>query len=246
MIQFSGISIELDAITHYLKKNFKLKEICQSLLHQQLITEAAAARGLVVADVEVQAEAEKQRREKGLEKAADTLVWLADELIASEDWEAGIRDRLLRQKLSESLFAEQAKKFFAENRLNFEQISVYQLTVADQKLAQEISYQIQEQEITFYEAAHLYDLNSKRRYQCGYEGHLYRWKIEPDISVAIFGSQPGEVIGPLPTNEGYSLLMVEEFMSPELTPEVYQEILNSLFEEWLANELDYILYHKIN
>ncbi|MBD2094330.1 peptidylprolyl isomerase [Trichocoleus sp. FACHB-591] len=246
MIQFSGISIELDAITHYLKKGFKLKEVCQNLLYQQLITEAAAARGLVITDTEIQAEAEKQRREKGLEKAADTLVWLADELVTSEDWEVGIRDRLLRQKLSESLFAEQAKKFFAENRLNFEQIAVYQLTVADQKLAQEISYQIQEQEITFYEAAHLYDLNSKRRYQCGYEGHLYRWKIEPDISIAIFGSQPGEVIGPLPTDEGYSLLMVEEFMSPELTPEVYQEILNSLFEEWLANELDYILYHKIN
>jgi parvulin-like peptidyl-prolyl isomerase len=246
MIHFSGISIELDAIAQYLKKSFKLKEICQNLLYQQLITEAAAERGLVVTDAEIQAEAEKQRREKGLEKAADTLTWLADELVTSEDWEAGICDRLLRHKLAELMFAEQAKKFFAENRLNFEQVALYQLTVADQKLAQEISYQIQEQEITFYEAAHLYDVDSKRRYQCGYEGQVYRWKIEPDISIAIFGSPPGEVIGPLPTREGYSLLMVEEFITPELTPEAYQELLNSLFEEWLANELNYVLHHKID
>jgi hypothetical protein len=94
MIHFSGISIELDAIAQYLKKSFKLKEICQNLLYQQLITEAAAERGLVVTDAEIQAEAEKQRREKGLEKAADTLTWLADELVTSEDWEAGICDRL--------------------------------------------------------------------------------------------------------------------------------------------------------
>ena len=65
-----------------------------------MIIEAAQARNLEITDAEVQAEAEKQRREKQLEKAADTLAWLADELVSPDDWEAGIRDRLLRNKLA--------------------------------------------------------------------------------------------------------------------------------------------------
>ena len=245
MIQISGASIELDPIVNHLKKNFQLKEVCQKVLHQQVIEEAARSRHLIVTEQEIQVEAEQQRREKSLEKAADTLAWLKDELITPDDWEAGIRDRLLSQKLSEALFAEQAKKLFLENRLNFEGVSLYKLVVAEPKLAQELFYQIQEQEITFYEAAHLYDLNLQRRNQCGYEGCLCRWQIEPDISVAIFGAQPGEVVGPLPTPEGYALFMVEAFINPELTPQIQQEIIKDLFDEWLTNEVNYFLYSKI-
>lgn len=245
MIQISGVSIELDAIVNHLKKNFQLKEVCQKILHQQVIAEAAQSRGLTVTEEEVQAEAERQRREKHLEKAADTLAWLAAELVTSDDWETGIHDRLLSQKLCEVLFTEQAKKLFSENRLNFEKVSLYKLVVTDPKLAQELLYQIQEQEITFYEAAHLYDLNLQRRSQCGYEGCLCRWQIDPDISVAIFGAQPGEVVGPLPTPEGHALFMVEAFINPELTPEIQKEIIQDLFDEWLTNEVNYVLYSKI-
>lgn len=245
MIHISGASIELDAIISHLRKSLKLKEFCQEILHQQVIAEAARNRSLTVTEQEIQAEAERQRREKSLEKAADTLAWLADELVTSDDWEAGIRDRLLSQKLSEALFAEQAKKLFLENRLNFEKVSLYKLVVAEPKLAQELLYQIQEQEISFYEAAHLYDLNLQRRNQCGYEGCLCRWQIDPDISVAIFGAQLGEVVGPLPIPEGYALFMVEAFINPELTPEIQQEIIKDLFDEWLTNEVNYVLYSKM-
>lgn len=245
MIQISGASIGMDAIIEHLKKNIQLKEVCQKILHQQVITEAALGRGLTITEDEIQAEAERQRREKSLEKASDTLAWLKDEFITPDDWEAGIRDRLLSQKLAEVLFTEQAKKLFSENRLDFEKVSLYKLVVNDPKLAQELLYQIQEQEITFYEAAHLYDLNPQRRNQCGYEGCLCRWQIDPDISVAVFGAQPGEVVGPLPIPEGYALFMVEALIKPELTPQIQQEIINDLFDEWLTNEVNYVLYSKM-
>lgn len=245
MIQILGTFIELDTIISHLKKNFQLKEVCQKILHRQVIAEAARSRNLAITEQEIQVEAECQRREKSLEKAADTLAWLKDELVTSDDWEAGIRDRLLSQKLSEALFAEQAKKVFSENRLNFEKVSLYKLVVTEPKLAQELLYQIQEQEISFYEAAHLYDLNPQRRHQCGYEGCLCRWQIDPDISVAIFGSPPGEVIGPLSTPEGHTLLMVEALISPEFTPQLQQEIIDELFQEWLSNEVNYVLYSKM-
>ncbi|MFM7424755.1 MAG: hypothetical protein ACKO7W_07170 [Elainella sp.] len=38
------------------------------------------------------------------------------------------------------------------------------------------------------------------------------------------------------------LLMVEEFISAELTPEIRQEIIQRLFREWLESELNYLIY----
>lgn len=243
-ISISGTSIELEQLLSFLKKNFQLKEVCQKILHQKIIQQAAQERGITVTPEEIQAEAEQQRRERRLEKAADTLAWLADQLVNPEDWEAGIRDKLLSKKLAEHLFANDVQKIFVQNKLNFDQILLYQIIVEDEKLAQELFFQLEEREISFYEAAHLYDIDEKRRQQCGCEGKIYRWSLKADIAAVVFGAKLGEVIGPVKTPLGHHLLMVEEFIPAELTPERYQEILDQMFSEWLDSELNYMLYSQ--
>jgi len=244
MIDFSGVFIVPDEIVSFLKRNLQFKEVCQNILYQRIIHQAAQERGLTVTPQEIQAEAERLRREKRLEKAADTLAWLAEQIITADDWEAGIRDRLLAQKLAESLFTKEVERFFPQNRLDFDQILLYQIIVPNERIARELFYQIEEEEISFYQAAHLYDIDEKRRYQCGYEGKVYRWSLKPDIAAAIFDVQPGEVIGPLQTEQGCHLLMMEEFIPAELTPERYQDILNRMFKEWLTSELNHMLHNQ--
>ncbi len=100
---------------------------------------------------------------------------------------------------------------------------------------------MEEREISFYEAAHLFDINEKCRYLCGYEGRLYRSNFKPDIAEVIFNATQGQVIGPLQTEVGHHIVLVEEFISSELTPQRYQHILNQMFQQWLAMELNYIL-----
>ncbi|NEQ26674.1 MAG: peptidylprolyl isomerase [Microcoleus sp. SIO2G3] len=193
---------------------------------------------------EIQAEANRLRYEKRLEKAADTLAWLASEMISVEDWEAGICDRILAKKLAESLFSKEVEKVFAQNRLDFDQILLYQIVFSDAKLAQELFYQIEDREISFYEAAHLYDVDERRRQQCGYEGKLFRWNLKPDLATVVFSAKPGEVLGPLKTEQGHHLLMVEAFIPAQLTPQRYQDILDRMFKEWLISELNYMLHSK--
>lgn len=244
MSVLSKTTIEPDEIASFLRKDLKMKEVCQSVLHQKVINQAAQERGITVIDKEIQAEAEQQRREKRLEKATDTLAWLEDQLISPDDWEAGIRDRLLAKKLAESLFAKEVEKFFIQNRLDYEQILLYQIVVSYDKLAQELFYQIEEQEISFYEAAHLYDTDERRRKQCGYEEKLYRWRLKPDIAAVVFNAQPGELIGPLQTEQGYHLFKVEEFIPAELTSELRQDIIDRMFKEWLESELNYMTHNQ--
>ncbi|WP_235107293.1 hypothetical protein [Acaryochloris sp. 'Moss Beach'] len=59
------------------------------------------------------------------------------------------------------LFEEKVESYFAERRLNFDRFVIYQISVDCQKFAQELFYQIEEEEISFYEAAHLYDLDER-------------------------------------------------------------------------------------
>jgi parvulin-like peptidyl-prolyl isomerase len=233
--------VEPQEIVNFLKSEINFKEVCQKILFEKVICQAAQKRGIIVTTEEIEAEANRQRHEKRLEKATDTLSWLTDELISFDDWEVGIRNHLLSEKLAQTLFAKEVESFFLQNSLSFEQVIFYQIIVDSHKLAQELYYQIEEGEISFYDAAHLYDIDDKRRKKCGYEGKVYRCSIEADIADVIFATIPSQLIGPLKTHRGYHLLMVEELIPAELSPEKYQEILNNMFQQWLARELDYML-----
>ncbi|WP_088891570.1 peptidylprolyl isomerase [Leptolyngbya ohadii] len=241
MIRLKGTSIEADEVLLQLKKTRQLRQIFNSVLHQKIINQVAAEKEISATEEEVQAEADRIRYENRLFRASDTFAWLADQLISAEDWEAGIRDRLLSTKLAHSLFDQEVKKYFAEHRLNFDQVLLYRLVVPYEKLAQEICYQIQEGEISFYEAAHIYDVDSTRRCHCGFEGKVYRWSLNAALSPIVFSASPGAVVGPLTIDQASHLFLVEEHIPAELTPELHEEILQRLMNEWLMTELSYLL-----
>ncbi|MFM7424754.1 MAG: peptidylprolyl isomerase [Elainella sp.] len=191
-----SILLEPEAIVEFLKREVQIKEVCQKILCKRLIARAAHRRGISVSPEEVQREADRQRYYNRLESAADTLNWLEDQLITPADWEAGIQEKLLTQKLAEALFTSEVSKYFVEHRPDFEQILLYKIIVPYEQLAQELFYQIEENELSFYEAAHLYEIDQQRRRQCGYEGNLYRWHLHPELAATVCGARPGEVIGP--------------------------------------------------
>jgi parvulin-like peptidyl-prolyl isomerase len=242
MSDYSKIVVEPEEIIQFLKSKLSFKEIYQQILRQKVIQHMALIKGIIVTSEEIQAEADRQRREKHLEKATDTLRWLDEQLISPNDWEVGIYNHLLAQKLAEVLFAEDAKLFFSQNRLAFEQVILYQIIVSLEKLAQELYYQIEEGEISFADAAYLYDISDERRYRCGYEGKVYRSALEPDIAAILFSAASKQLIGPIQTEHGYHLFMVEDFIPAELTSQGYQEILERIFLEWLDAELESLLY----
>ena len=81
---------------------------------------------------------------------------------------------------------------------------------------------------------------------CGYEGEVHRWQYPPQVTAAIFKTpiSVGELIGPVKTELGFHLFRIENYLPAQLTPETRQEIIDSLFEEWLNNELNYLLHNE--
>lgn len=239
MAQLIGISINDSRVVEFLKQEIKLKAVYRQILCREIVYREAEERGLVVTPEEIQTEADQFRYQHKLESASQTYDWLEDQLITTDDWEIGIQARLLSRKLAEYLFEEQVKTYFAQNKVKYEQAILYQIVVSHQPLAQELFYQITEDEISFFEAAHLYDLDDRRRLACGFAGQLSRWQLNPDVAARVFSAHPHEVIGVIKSEVGYELLMVEEFIAAELTSDIHQQILDQLFQEWLESKLNH-------
>jgi parvulin-like peptidyl-prolyl isomerase len=238
MFSFSQSYVTPDEILRFLRKTLRLRETHDEIVHQKIIDQVAQARGLSVAPEEIHNHINQMFIETGLEKDSDILRWMNQQLISLGDLETGVRDRLIRQKLAESLFADRTESFFHTHQVDFDQIVLYQITVPYERVADDIIFQIKLHELSFYEAAHLYDLDERRRYQCGYEGIFYRSDLYLDMAQVAFVSPPHEVIGPIRTENAYHLLWVEEFIPAELTPQRQQEIIDRMFHEWLVEELE--------
>ena len=231
-------------LVNFLKQELQFKSLCWQILQQQAIENAASERGVTVTPEEIQAECDRLRLEKRLEKAADTLAWLAEQMVSTDDLEQGIHNRLLSQKLAEHLFARDVEKVFNQNKLNFDRLLLYQIVVDKPGLALELFYQIQDREISFFEAAYLYEIDDQRRKKCGCEGHIDRWSLHPELAIVAWSAKPGDVNRPIQTEQGFHLLRVEQFIPAQLTPDIYQEILNGMFQDWLMNEINYLLYNR--
>jgi parvulin-like peptidyl-prolyl isomerase len=238
IVDFLGLSVDQVEIISYLRKNLQLKEICQKVLYQQIVRQAAQERGVIVTSSEIQAEKIRWQSEKHLQTEADIAMWLDEHMLTLEEWEDAIHDRLLFQKLSESLFNQEVEIYFVQHERDFDKILLYQLIVPYEELAQELFFQIAEREISFYEAAHLYDIDEERRDRCGCEGRIYRYDLNPELVEVIFDAIIGEVIRPTTTTQGICLLLVEEFIPSELTAILHQDILERMFRQWLESQLN--------
>jgi parvulin-like peptidyl-prolyl isomerase len=242
MARLSGVLIDNKQVVEYLRHEAKIKAVYQQILSRQIIARVAAEQGVTVSAEEIQAEADQFRYQNKLESASQTFDWLSDQLLTPDDWKEGIQERILTKKVAEHLFGEQVQTYFVQNKVQYEQAVLYRIVVPYQPLAQELFYQVEEEEISFFEAAHLYDLDERRRLTCGFEGKLSRWQLKPDIAARVFAAVPHEVVGLIQSEEGYELWMVEEFVEAELTPAVRQQILDQLFQEWLESELNYLVH----
>ncbi|MEB3357722.1 MAG: peptidylprolyl isomerase [Synechococcales bacterium] len=200
---------------------------------------------MTVTPDEVQAEIDQFCIQMHLYTPPRLSFWLSEQMITFADLERRTYEKLLAAKLARELFGEQVQAFFAQNQSSFDEVQLYKIVVPYQSLAQELFYQIEEEEISFYEAAHLYDVDERRRLQCGYEGKQQRRLFKPEVAELLFTATLGEVIAPIQAAEDvYELYLVDEVFTATLTPKLYEDILDKFLQEWLNNEFALYLSQK--
>lgn len=231
-----NIGISPQEVMGFLRRDLRLKSTYRDILSQRIIDQIAQEAGQVVEDAEVQQELDALVYDYQLDRPAQLIPWAADRLATLDDIRQRIAEKLLSQKVARHLFLPQVQEQFNAHHRDFETISVYKILVPYESLAREIFYQIEEEEISFFEAAHIYDIDESRRLRCGFEGRMQRWQLPLDLADLLRNVAVGEVVGPSPADRGYSmLLLVDELIEPERTPETLDYMIEHLFQDWLTH-----------
>jgi parvulin-like peptidyl-prolyl isomerase len=224
-------------LLHQIKITGKIPELMNGILQRQVLEDAAAELKLEISGDELQAGADQFRATNKLETIPATQKWLADRMLSVDDFEQLITTNLLAPKVAHCLFASKAAPYFHQHTLDYASAVIYELILPDKNLAIELFYAIQEGDMSFADAARTYGQDLEVQRQGGYVGSVSRKKMTPEVSAAVFAAQPPQILKPIEVGKKVHLILVEEVIRPQLTPQLQEQIMWQLFQDWLQEKI---------
>ena len=232
-LEVNGEEVSLAEVLRLAKLTGELRFI-RDALDAALIRQVARERRLEASDDELQQAADDFRIAHELHTAEATENWLAEKYLTFEAWEALLERNLIRQKLREALTAGKVEQHFVENRLSFDSASISRIVVSDEGVARELRAQIVEEGADFHSLARSFSMDETTKLAGGYVGLVTRAGLEAAVEAAIFGAQPGKIIGPVKTDEGWQLIKLESLHPATLDDTLRETLKSQLFDEWLS------------
>lgn len=234
-LEVNGEEVSLYDVLKLAKLNDKL-QLIDDAIDAALIQHAAAQRGIQVSDEELQQAADAYRVANDLHDAETTQAWLEAKHLSYVDWESLLEYQVNERKLREVLTAGLVEQRFAEQRLSYDKAAVSRLVLSDEGVARELRAQILEEGGDFHALTREYSIHADTRAAGGYAGLMVRADMEPALEAAVFGAQPGRVVGPIKTDDGWELVKVERLAPAELDDEMRETIKTVLCSEWLSEQ----------
>ncbi|MBW4500518.1 MAG: peptidylprolyl isomerase [Scytonema hyalinum WJT4-NPBG1] len=222
----------------YLRRSHKIAEFAASAERDALVLGMCQQFGITISDEELQAAGDAFRQEHKLLGASETLAWLQEQRITVEDWSGGIRVELLTKKLKEHLFGDAVDAHYISNRSDYKRLALSQILVRDLTDALKVAHALREENTSFCALALEYSKGKQSKENGGFVGICFIAKLMPEIAQAISEASEGEVIGPIQTKLGYHIVRVEKWFPAELNQSVREEILESLFQVWLQEQIN--------
>jgi parvulin-like peptidyl-prolyl isomerase len=227
-----------EEILKYLRRSQKFAEIAESVEKEAIVLETCDRLGIEVSDEEWQAAGNTFRLKHKLLGMTETQNWFAQQRISLDDWSQGIKNQVFAQKLKEHLFGTAVDGSYISNRGSFRQVALSQIIVSEPTEAMKIAKTLREGETSFCILAVEHSRTKQARDNGGFLGVRFLSELMKDIVDAIAEAKEGEIIGPIQTKVGYHILRVEKWYKLQLTPQLREQLLESLFQGWLKEQLN--------
>ncbi|GAX34011.1 peptidylprolyl isomerase [Nodularia sp. NIES-3585] len=231
------LTISGSDIIHSLKLSSQVPGLVEAIASQKIVAEVAERSGITVTPEEIQEEGDRLRLAKKLVKAQDTLTWLEKNYLSVNEFEESVHNKILSNKLANSLFNSQVERFFYQHQLDYVAAITYEIIFDDKDLALEMFYAVEEGEISFPEIARLYIPEPELRGTYGYQGRRHRKDFRPEIAAAVFAATPPQILKPIATTKEVYLIWVEEISQPQLDESLRERIITELFTDWLKQQI---------
>lgn len=226
----AGSQLTLGGLLYRLHLTGRLVPLAQEGLAQQWLLDQALAAGLTVTTEELQHTADLHRRRHGLLTAADTHAWLAAQGLSVDQFEAGLLETLLADKLRKQLTATGVESHFAEHSAEYEQLRVTLLIVGREELARELASQVRDEGRELESAALEHGLAVMPRL-------MFRKELDSPLAQALDAAGDGQLVGPVGTPKGFALLQARDRRAPELDGHTRKRIEQELFAAWLDSHM---------
>jgi parvulin-like peptidyl-prolyl isomerase len=198
-----------------------------------LIRKYAEENGIENTKDELQTAADEMRYLRGLESKAETMQWLENNHQTLASIENALDYQLLRNKVRNSFPEEELRAYFADHQPAFDRVELYSIRVDRRPVAEELYAQITEDGLSFYEAAVEYSEDEDTAPKGGYVGMLTRSDVTGKIEAAVFDADDGDIVGPMETDAGWNLFLVQQVQHPDFEA-VESEVQFRVFEDLIA------------
>jgi len=225
----AGSRLTLGGLLKRLRADARLGPLAREALARQYLLDQARSAGLSVTTEELQQAANAYRRRAGLHTAADARAWLAQQGLSEEDFEAGLEEDLLAARLRQQPSAG-VEAYYASHQEEYQLLRLGLLLVEREDLAWELASQVRDEGLDLEEVAREHGLPVVHR-------RLLCRDLGGPLAEALASTQPGELVGPVGTPEGFTLVVIEERRPAELDPALRQRIQDELFDNWLAGRM---------
>lgn len=232
------ITISKEDVWDEIKLSYQLPQIAEQIITRKIVTLAAKEAGIEVTTEELQQAADKVRIMSQLNDAKSTWEWLEKHRLSLDDFEKVVENTIMSTKLAAHLFQDKVEPYFYEHQLDYSGAIIYEIIFDDEDEAIEVFYEIQEGEISFYDAAQQYIQDKELRRKGGYRGKVNRTQMPPEVSSAVFAASPPQSLQPIVTSKGVHLIVVKEIVTPELDQKLFTIILLNLFKKYLQKQVN--------
>lgn len=194
--------------------------------------------GLSVTESEINEAVTKIRREQNLTTSLETKNWLNATGISDDELQLWARKAVLLEQFKNAVASpDEIERYFAFNRLKYDEAELYKIVTASATAARELKAQVLEGE-SFFELAQKYSIDQSTRAKCGYMGKVRRDKLAAEVQSNVFANEPAQIIGPFKIASHHHLYRVESVFRAELTKAVRNEIAEQLLSNWLLSSLE--------
>ncbi|NJL52981.1 MAG: peptidylprolyl isomerase [Hydrococcus sp. SU_1_0] len=173
---------------------------------------------------------EQQNR---IQTASQRQAWASSHGITQADIKEIATRKLKIEKLKIERWENAVECYFLKRKAQLDKVSFSIIRLADQDLAQEIFFRIQNQEQSFAELAKQYS-ESAEAHLGGMVAPIELGMLSPAIAKLLQNCQPGELLHPIPINGAIAIIQINTVIPATLDPLTRQRLLNEQFSNMVA------------
>lgn len=140
------------------------------------------------------------------------------------------------EKFKYATWESKLESYFLTHKSKLDKVVYSLLRTTKQEVATELYFRIESGEQTFSELARQYSAGPEAQ-TGGLIGAIELSKPNPTLAKMLSISQPGQLCPPIQLEEWFVILRLEQFIPAVLDEAMRQQLLNSLFESWIQEQV---------